>query len=167
MPDRLVVSNTSPLLYLHQVGQLDLLRQRYGQVVVPGAVAEELAAGSELGIDAPSLEQHPWLQVKAPPERLLLRALVDLGPGEAEVIAFGLANPGALLLLDDRLARRTAALFGLSVTGTIGVLVGAKRAGALTSVLPVLDALKKTTIRVTDELIRWALEEAGESRPAE
>lgn len=163
MPDRLVGSNTSPLLYLHQIGQLDLLRQLYGRVVVFDAVAEELIAGTALGIDAPSLPQHPWLEVTSPPQRPFPGALEDLGPGEAEVIAFGLANSGALLLLDDRLARRAAAFFRLSVTGTIGVLVKAKRAGYLTSVLPVLEALRKTNIRVRDELIQWALAEAGES----
>lgn len=167
MPDRLVVSNTSPLLYLHQIGQLDLLRQLYDRVVVPDAVAEELKAGAALGIDAPSLPQHPWLEVTSPPEQSLPGALEELGPGEAEVIAFGLANSGALLLLDDRLARRTAAFFRLSVTGTIGVVVKAKRAGYLTSVLPVFEALQKTNIRVRNELVQWALEEAGEVRPGE
>lgn len=63
MPDRLVVSNTSPLLYLHQIGQLDLLRQLYGKVVVPGAVARELARGAQLGIDVPDLGRHPWVEV--------------------------------------------------------------------------------------------------------
>ena len=167
MPDRLVVSNTSPLLYLHQVGRLDLLRQLYGGVVVPTAVAEELAAGSPLGIEAPDLAQHTWLRVESPPERTLLPALVDLGPGEAEVLAFGLAHPDSLLLLDDRLARRTAALSRLHVTGTIGLVVRAKQAGVISAVLPVLQALQKTNIRVTAELIHWALEEAGETQPGE
>lgn len=42
MPDRLVISNTSPLLYLYQVGQLDLLQKLYGRVQIPAAVQEEL-----------------------------------------------------------------------------------------------------------------------------
>jgi predicted nucleic acid-binding protein len=36
MPDRLVVCNTSPLLYLHQVGRLGLLRDLYGRVQILG-----------------------------------------------------------------------------------------------------------------------------------
>jgi len=44
-PERLVVSNTSPLLYLHQVGQLDLLQELYGKLYVPSAVQLELKAG--------------------------------------------------------------------------------------------------------------------------
>lgn len=43
MPD--VVSNTTPLQYLHQIGRLDLLTRLYRQVIVPQAVAEELRQG--------------------------------------------------------------------------------------------------------------------------
>ena len=56
MPDRLVVCNTSPLLYLHQVGRLDLLRDLYGRVQIPMAVRTELQAGAELGVSVPDVE---------------------------------------------------------------------------------------------------------------
>ncbi len=46
MPDRLVVSNTSPLLYLHQIGRIDLLQKLYGAVIAPPAVAGELRVGA-------------------------------------------------------------------------------------------------------------------------
>ena len=54
-PERLVVSNTSPLLYLHQVGQLDLLRKLYKQIKIPSAVRDELLAGAEQGVSVPDL----------------------------------------------------------------------------------------------------------------
>jgi predicted nucleic acid-binding protein len=41
MPERLVISNTSPILYLHQVGHLDLLRRLYGTIQIPHAVELE------------------------------------------------------------------------------------------------------------------------------
>lgn len=37
------VSNSSPLIALTQIGQLDLLRQLYASVLVPPAVAREVA----------------------------------------------------------------------------------------------------------------------------
>jgi predicted nucleic acid-binding protein len=55
-----------------------------------------------------------------------------------------------------------AAMFELKVTGTIGLLVKAKHAGMLSSVVPSLQALRETTIRLSDDLIRWALRETGE-----
>lgn len=164
MSERLVVSNTSPLVYLHQVRQLDLLTRLFGTVVVPKAVVEELASGREQGFDVPDPEGFAWLLVKSPPESEVLPAVVDLGPGEAQVLAFGLAAPDALLLLDDGLARRIAGLNRLSFTGTLGLLVKAKHAGLVPRVAPVLEELGRTTIRLSEELIAWALEEAGESQ---
>ncbi|WP_207765395.1 hypothetical protein [Cuspidothrix issatschenkoi] len=51
MPDSLVIVNTSPLLYLHQVGHLGLLQKLYGEVITPPAVIEELAVGKNQGIN--------------------------------------------------------------------------------------------------------------------
>jgi len=61
MPEREVVSNTSPLLYLHQVGQLDLLHRLYEQVIVPAAVRDELRAGAVRGVSTPEVDRIPWL----------------------------------------------------------------------------------------------------------
>lgn len=162
MRERLVVSNTSPLLYLHQIRRLELLRSLFGTVVVPRAVADEMASGSELRYDVPELASCHWLGVQSPPEAQVLPAVIDLGRGEAEVLAFGLAAPEALLLLDDGLARRIAALNGLSCTGTPGLLVKAKREVLVTKLAPLLEQLGRTTIWLRPELVAWALEEAGE-----
>ncbi len=64
MPEPVVVSNTSPLLYLHQVGQLELLESLYGRIKVPAAVREELRAGAERGIDTPDLDRYSWIEVE-------------------------------------------------------------------------------------------------------
>ena len=39
----IVVSNTSPIINLACVSQLDLLRQLYGQIIIPQAVFTEIA----------------------------------------------------------------------------------------------------------------------------
>jgi predicted nucleic acid-binding protein len=83
MPDRVVISNTSPLVYLHQIGQIGLLRSLYGQVIVPQAVQDELRAGEEIGFDVPELAKTPWMEVQPLVDRTLLPAVVDLGLGEA------------------------------------------------------------------------------------
>jgi predicted nucleic acid-binding protein len=67
------------------------------------------------------------------------------------------------LILDDSLGRRIAHLNGLTYTGTLGVLVRAKREGLLPGVSVVLDALRKTTMHLTPALIEMVLKEAGET----
>lgn len=51
MPE--IVCNTSPLQYLYQIGQLDLLPQLARQIIVPTAVTVELAEGRRRGVDVP------------------------------------------------------------------------------------------------------------------
>lgn len=161
--ERLVVADTSPLLYLHHARKLPLLRALYGTVVVPSAVRVELAIGTERGHDTPDVSSIEWIRSVDVPDRSLLPAVVDLGPGESEVIALGLAHPGSLVLLDDRLARRIAAVSGLAHTGTLGVLLKAKSAGFLDAVRPVLENLRSHGMRIQDDLERRILLMAGES----
>ena len=47
-----------------------------------------------------------------------------------------------MAILDDRAARECAAVFGIKVCGTIGVLVRARKAGLIAELKPVLAALR-------------------------
>jgi predicted nucleic acid-binding protein len=165
MPDRPVICNTSPLLYLHQIGHLDLLPALYGTVWTTPGVAQELAAGAEKGYDVPDLAELSWLEIRPLGESRLLPALVDLDRGEAEVIALGLQLPGSLVILDEQLARRIAELFELDVTGTLGLLLRAKQRGHLEHVTPAVEALRSTTMWLSERVIRLVLEKAGELLP--
>jgi predicted nucleic acid-binding protein len=162
MPERAVISNTSPLLYLHQIRQLPLLAKLYQRILVPEAVVRELAAGAKQGVDTPDLTKVPWIEIRSVADPRLIPAMVDLGAGEAEVIALGVALRPSLLILDDQLGRRIADLLALTFTGTLGVLIKAKQAGHIEAVSPVLEALTKTTMRLHPDLIERALAEAGE-----
>jgi predicted nucleic acid-binding protein len=162
MPERTVICNTSPLLYLHQVSRLELLHELYGDVKTTPAVKDELRVGHERGVDVPELSDIDWLSVEAPRSADILPAIVDLGPGEAEVLALGLQFADSLLILDDRLARRIAKLNRLSVTGTLGVLIRAKEKGFLTEIRPTIDRLLTTSLRMSPALLRTVLDEANE-----
>jgi uncharacterized protein len=95
----------------------------------------------------------------------LITAILDLGPGEAEVIALGLEHRGSLLIIDDRLARRVAALNRLIYTGTLGVLVKAKQAGCLPAVAPVIRRMQSSGIWLGTELVAMVRGQAGELPP--
>ena len=74
-----VISDTSPLQYLHQLRVLHLLPQLADTVVIPPAVQEELRTGRDLGIDLPDLQQFGWLVVRSPLNRPTLPYGRDLG----------------------------------------------------------------------------------------
>ena len=108
MPE--VICNTPPLQYLHQLRLLHLLPALAGTVIIPAAVAEELVAGQRLGIDVPEVDKLEWLTIRQPMSAAVLPLVTDLGPGESHVLALALEMPGALVIVDDFLARRTQRL---------------------------------------------------------
>ena len=127
MPE--IVCDTSPLQYLHQLGLLHLLPALGTPIVIPPAVEHELLTGKALGIDLPDLDELNWLSVRPALSRPAVPLVHDLGPGETEVLMLGLESPGAVLILDDALARQIAATLKIPFTGTLGVLVDGKKAG--------------------------------------
>jgi predicted nucleic acid-binding protein len=162
MPETLVIVNTSPLLYLSQVDRLELLQQLYGTITVPPAVPQELETGKLQGVDVPEVNSIEWIQIRPVASATIIPAVIDLGQGEAEVIALGLENPGSLLVFDDSLARRIADLYGLKYTGTLGVLVKAKQSGYLSTVAPVINMLRTKGMWLTDKIISDVLRLSGE-----
>ncbi len=112
-PEAKIIVNTSPLLYLHQVGHLEILKQLYGQITIPQAVQQEIQVGQDQGIDVPVPQTIDYIQIQIVENPALIPNVTDLGQGEAEVIAIALQHPGSLLILDDQLGRRIAKLYTL------------------------------------------------------
>ena len=162
MPTRTTVSNTSPLFYLHRLGQLELLPRLYGSVLVPEEVARELERGRHEGHDAPNLAVLDWASVHPVSLPASLESC-NLDPGELAAIALALTIPGCRLLLDDREARREALARQFLVTGTLGALDQAKREGLLTEVKPWVDRLRQLGFRISPALYATVLEQVGES----
>ncbi|MCL1474478.1 DUF3368 domain-containing protein [Argonema antarcticum] len=162
MPETTVIVNTSPLLYLHQVGCLQLLQQLYNKVTVPTAVPQELEDGKLLGVDVPEINTLEWIEVRPVASIALIPAVIDLGQGEAEVLALGLEIPDSLLIFDDKLARRIADLYKLKYTGTLGILVKAKQRGYLGSVAPIIAMLQSQGMWLNDKIINDILRLCGE-----
>src|SRR5690348_1042241 len=116
-----VVADTSPLNYLILIGSIDVLPALFQQVTVPPSVIAELRhAGSPEAV-------RRWVQ--SPPAWLDVRPLsnpplsLNLGPGEVEAISLALELRAEKTLIDDRRARRAATDLGLTVVGTLAVLV--------------------------------------------
>ena len=161
MPD--VICNTSPLQYLHQAGALELLPALAGQVYVPEAVVAELREGQRRNVLLPTLEELSWLIVRPVRDQTLLPLVTNLGNGEKEVLALGLETQDALLLLDDRDARRYARALELEITGTLGLLLRAKERGILDAVRPVLDRLQALGFRLNARTRQMVLKRASET----
>lgn len=159
------ICNTSPLPYLHQLGQLPLLPALVGRVIVPPAVSAEIAEGRAPGLDLPDLSALSWLATRSPSSPFVLDLVVDLGPGETQVLSLCLEATDAIAILDDGLARRVARARGIRHIGTLGLLLEAKRAGIVSSVAPWLDRLQALRFRIAPATRAEILKRAREPDP--
>ncbi|MCC7353851.1 MAG: DUF3368 domain-containing protein [Anaerolineae bacterium] len=159
VPQR-VVSNTTPLIALASIQQLDLLPSLFGRIMVPSAVAEELAAAGTEVPGAAAL-QATWIQV-VPVNDMRIAEAFPLDKGEAETLALAIEQNAELVIADERLARRQARRLGLPLTGTLGILLLAKEQGLITLLRPQVESLLSAGIWLDPELVRAVLTQGRE-----
>lgn len=157
----IVLSDTSPINYLVLIGQVDVLPQLFGEVVVPPAAHAELQHPNTPGIVRSWAVALPaWLTVRSP---LLVDPQIRLGKGEAEAISLAIEMKATLLLVDDRRARREAETRGLTVAGTVNVLEAAARRDLLD--LPTaIAALRQTNFHIAERILQRALKDDAKRR---
>ena len=149
---RTIISDTSCLILLEKIGELSILNKLFGNITTTSEVAEEF--GQQL---------PPWFEIKEPKDKnyqAIIEASVD--KGEASAIALAIELDDCLLIIDDLKGRKFAQQLGLTIIGTIGVIVDAKLAGIIPSVKPILSKIKSTNFRITEKLELLILKRAGE-----
>lgn len=128
---RRIVSDTGPLLHLHEAACLALL-EHAGTVAVPKAVDSEMVQHVR---EWPTHKPR-WITVTAVMAPYDVQATgwqqSDLlEAGEAEAIALALQLSAMWLLTDDTAARVFATTLGLEVHGSLGIVLWAAARGHL------------------------------------
>ena len=147
-----VISDASCFIILDNIGELELIQYTFQKVTTTPEIV------AEFGRELPS-----WVEVRSASDfhyKQILTTQVD--SGEASAIALAIETPGCLVILDDYKARKVAENLGLEITGTIGMIIKAKLTGVIPSVKPILEKIKNTNFRISEELINKAYNEAGE-----
>lgn len=156
----IVVPDAGPLIYLAGAGQLHLLHRLYVRVVVPRVVHHEVVVAGAGLLGSAEVAQATWIEIADEHPDVGLLSLLDAGEAAAIPLAERL---GAALLCDDADARSVARRRGLAVVGTLGVLVKAKREGALALVAPVIETMTNAGMFVAPRLLAEILVAAGEA----
>ena len=130
--DLKVVSNSGPLMVLAKLNLLYLLKGLYGRVYYGESVYDELvAAGIPQGYqDAQTLktflEREGWqpenIQMSNTPKEIIE---VHLDRGERDTLSLALLLGSKLVLMDENEGRKVARSLGLTVKGSLGILVEA------------------------------------------
>ncbi len=161
-----VVSNTSPLLNLAVIDHLHLLRQQFGEILIPPHVLTELKPDTGYpGVQ--QLEQAlaaQWVRVVELKDSKLAQVLMlELDQGEAAAIALALEQEHHQILIDERDGRARAKALGLEPVGVLGVLLRAKIDDQLSSVKSAMQALRdEVGFFIANDLFEAILVEAGE-----
>lgn len=156
-----VVSNTTPIISLLKLNQLDLLKKLYSQIYVPTAVFNELEAGSSKGYYK-NLSQLNWIRIVDIKNKQALKYFLDLDSGEAESIVLASELMADLIIIDEKLGRFHAKHAELKVTGTLGILLKAKSLGLIGALKPLLDDLTTKDVWISEKLKYEILGKAGE-----
>lgn len=159
-----IVSNTSPISNLAALGHLSLLEQVYGNIVIPQAVANEIAEVARIYAEAATVPYLEWISIQPVTNRTIVEKLLSrLDEGEAEAIALAIELNAELLLMDEQLGRQVAKDYEVNITGLLGVLLEAKSKGIISEVKSLMnDLIIQAKFRVGDRLYKEVLHLADE-----
>lgn len=151
MPDA-IIADTSCFIILSNIKELDLLKRVYGTIITTPDIVREFAE-----------ELPDWILIRSPKDQQKQKTLeLKVDRGEASAITLALEIPGSTVILDDLPARILAEQLGVSITGTVGVIIKAKLDRIIPSIKPLLNKIKQTNFRITPALEALALKEANE-----
>ena len=149
---KVVIADTSCLIVYDKIQRLDILRKTFPELIITQQVREEFGTLPD------------WLNISIIEEKdeLYLELLNTLGQGEASSIALASQMKNSLLIIDAKKGRIAALKHGISIIGSLGVLVEAKRKGVIVSVREALSKIEETNFRVSESIKKKVLEKAGE-----
>ncbi|MBT9315634.1 DUF3368 domain-containing protein [Leptothoe spongobia] len=154
--------NASPIITLTKIGRVDLLIQLCDELVIPQGVADEIQNG---GYNDPAVN---WIRNEGQKYIKLVDRIApqvaswDLGMGESHVMSWLITHPDFEAIIDDRAARKAAAILGLSVRGTVSIIAMAKREGYISSARDEYEKLVNVGFRISTDVLLKALKLADE-----
>jgi predicted nucleic acid-binding protein len=158
-----IVINTGPIIALvAALDDLAILKSLYRKVHVPYEVGVEIMASGANGFAVSQYEQADWLEKWTQPTDFIPLLQNTLDIGEASVVQLALNQGIKTVCIDESVGRRVARLSGLSLTGSLGILLRAKQEGYPLHMKEVIQRMKQKGIWLSDGLVTSALKHAGE-----
>lgn len=158
----IIVSDTSPISNLIQIGRENLLPSLFEKVIIPQAVWAELGRFHQ---DLTFFKNSHWCLIAEVSDRdslFILRKQLDQGESEAIVLAKELGVQ--TVLIDEKPGRDLAKVYGLTPTGLLGVLLKAKAEELIPEIKPEMVKLRReANFFISQTLFDELLKQAGES----
>ena len=158
----IVISDTTPIVSLIKISRIDLLEKLFGEVCIPEAVFRELTTNTIFESEAEIVKNSSFLKI-TPVKNLksleILQAASGLDDGESEAIILADELKSDILVIDERKGRKVAQKLGITITGTIGILIQAHDEKIISTkeIKSYLEQLRNSSIRLSESLIQEAL----------
>jgi predicted nucleic acid-binding protein len=155
------VVNASPLILFARIGRLDVIERLAPAILIPNAVIEEVRAGQDKDRTASAaLEWAEQYRIK----NVTVGAGIehwDLESGESQVIAHSVGT-SRWAVLDDRAVRRCNGAHGISVIGSLGVVLRSRKNRLIDRARPLIEDLRRAGMFMDDEFVDRVLNTVGE-----
>ena len=155
-----VFSNTTPLIALAAINQLELLPRLFDQIYLTDEVMGECAAGGRIFV--PNLHELSWVINTTFRQSIAPHILLELDLGEKSTILAAQEHHADLVLIDEKLGRNVAEYLGLRVSGTLGILLKAKRENLIPSFMQAANSMREHGIFFQPKLIERLAITVGE-----
>ena len=160
----ILVFNASPVIVLAKAGLLERFLRLGEPVIIPQVVVDEI-----LNVEDPLDPARVWCEqgatlmrvVPTPPMSTFLAGW-NLGAGESAVISTATEHPGAVAVLDDLAGRRCAQAHGIPMTGTLGLVLLARKRGLIPEVGSTLEGIVQAGLYVSTKTLADVRARAGE-----
>ena len=157
----IVISDSSAISNLLQIGQFELLKTLYNKIYISPAVQRELYIYDK---QAKQIEELKWIEIRYPKNQKLVQQLLnDLDLGEAESIVLALEEEADYLIIDEYLGRKIAHSMDIKVVGILGILIFAKQQGLVSEIRSSIELLLSIGFRLNKELINSILTALNET----
>ena len=161
---RKVIVNSTPLIALCHVDQLEVLKSIYGEITIPQAVYKEISAKQDSICKKQVDAALGWIHVENIQNEMAKSMYkTQLHEGEVEVMILAKETEANLVIIDDANAKKHARYLGLTVTGTLGVLIKAKNQGHISELKPMLEEMVAKNIYLSDKIIQKCLQQVNET----
>lgn len=137
-----IIADASCLIVLENIEELSLLHKLFEEIYITTEVNQEF------GVVLPE-----WIKIRQPKNQAKVDALsLILDKGEASSIALSLESPDSILIIDEKKGRRVAQELGVTISGTLGVILKAKDNHLIDSIENIVEKLEDVGFYILPKL---------------
>ena len=158
----IVISDATPLISLMKADCLDILQSIFDRVMIPEAVYNELTSNKTYREEAELIAKADFINVVQLVEKCIANTFqqkTGLDRGESEAIVYADEQNADILLMDEAAGRKVAMNMGLTITGSIGILIKGYRQKLLTrdELETAINDIRLSNRHISENLLNMAL----------